>query len=283
MTTPYALARQLTKDDRGVRNGLVDPSWHQGRGAFGGLLAAMTLAAMAEDLKRSAIPDGANDAERIPRSLTVHFCAPASGAIALTTEIVRVGSRVAHATARIANEKGVTTIASASFCKDRPRADGGDRYLVATMPVVESAANVPELRLAGVPGIAEFFQHVDARFCGPITPFSSAKEARLAAWVRLREPALLDAPLAALLLDSLPPAVTATFGMPRPVASVDFTIHFFSRFAGAPGALTIANDEHQLVTIRSRWADDGYTEELRELWSPRGELLAQCRQLIALL
>ena len=90
----------------------------------------------------------------------------------------------------------------------------------------------------------------------------------------------LDAPLAALLLDSLPPAVSATFGMPRPLASVDFTIHFFTRFAERRSAAT---DEHQLVTIRSRWADDGYTEELRDLWSPRGELLAQCRQLIALL
>jgi acyl-CoA thioesterase len=67
--------------------------------------------------------------------------------------------------------------------------------------------------------------------------------------------------------------------MPRPLASVDFTIHFFTGFAH-PSAAT---DEHQLVTIQSRWADDGYTEELRELWSPRGELLAQCRQLIALL
>jgi acyl-CoA thioesterase len=268
MTTAYARARHLTKDERGVRNGVIDPSWHQGRGAFGGLLAAMMLAAMAEDL---------DDAERIPRSLTVHFCGPASGAVALRTEIVRVGSRVAHATARISNDKGVTTIASASFCKDRPRADG-DRYVHASMPAVEAAEKVPELRPASVPGIAEFFQHVDARFCGPIKPFSSAKEARIAAWVRLREPALLDAPLAALLLDSLPPAIVATASMPRPLASVDFTIHFFSRFGGdAP------MDEHQLVTIASRWAADGYTEELRELWSPRGELLAQCRQLIALL
>jgi len=268
MTTAYERARELTKDDRGVRNGVIDASWHQGRGAFGGLLAAMTLAAMTEDL---------NDAERIPRSLTVHFCGPASGAIALTTEIVRVGSRVAHATARITNEKGVTTFASASFCKDRP---APEHYLHASMPDVEPAASLPELRIASVPGIAEFFQHVDARFCGPSTPFSSAREASIAAWVRLREPASLDAPLAAFLLDSLPPAIIATFGAPRPLASVDFTIHFFARFADAAAAAT---EEHQLVAIRSRWADDGYTEELRWLWSPRGELLAQCRQLIALL
>ena len=32
----------------------------------------------------------------------------------------------------------------------------------------------------------------------------------------------------------------------------------------------MATDGHPLVTIASRWADDGCTEELRELWSPRG-------------
>jgi hypothetical protein len=37
------------------------------------------------------------------------------------------------------------------------------------------------------------------------------------------------------------------------------------------------------VSIASRWADDGYCEELRDLWSPHGVLLAQCRQLLALL
>lgn len=62
---------------------------------------------------------------------------------------------------------------------------------------------------------------------------------------------------------------------------MDFTIHFFSRFGvgrfgvGRFGfsASDMPTDGHPLVTIASRWADDGYTEELRELWSPRGELL----------
>ncbi len=280
MTSELERARTLTKNERGVRTGAIDESWHQGRGAFGGLLAAMALDAMSQDL---------NDAERIPRSLTVHFCGPATGAIALSTSIVRAGSRVAHATARIDNESGVTTYASASFCKDRPHTSSGaesERYVDASMPRVEDAASTPEMRLAGLPGVPQFFRHIDARFCAtpPFAwPFSAAKQPNVAAWVRLREApspgALVDAPLAALLLDTLPPAVTATFDTPRPLASVDFTIHFFTDFARA----AISAADHQLVAIRSRWAADGYTEELRELWSPRGELLAQCQQLIALL
>jgi acyl-CoA thioesterase len=225
-----------------------------------------------------------NDAERIARSLTVHFCAPALGELELTTEVVRVGSRVTHAIARLSGEKGTATFGSASFCKDRPLAE---HYVHASMPEVPPASSIPELP-PGIPGLPAFFEHVDVRFCGKTTPFSSSpsKDAHVMAWVRLREPAPLDAPLAALLLDTLPPAISATFGAPRALASVDFTIQLFSRFEerGEGGREEAeALDEPHLVAIRSRWAGDGYAEELRDLWSPRGVLLAQCRQLIALL
>lgn len=267
MTTAYARAMAFTTTDSGVRRGTIDESWHQGRGAFGGILAAMTLRSMMEDV---------SDPERVPRSLTVHFCGPASGAFELATEVVRAGSRVTHATARITTDKGVSTFASASFCKDRP---GGAAYALATMPDVRPAAELRDVP-RDLPAIAAFFEHLEVRFAGPTFPFSSspAAGARVAAWVRLREPVALDAPVAALLLDSLPPAVTATFGVPRAVASVDFTVQLFSKLVSPA-----ADGDHYLVSITSRWAGEGYTEEVRDLWSARGELVAQCRQLIALL
>jgi acyl-CoA thioesterase len=270
MSSAYERATTLSKLDGARRRVRIDPSWHQGRGAFGGLLASMMVGEMSEDV---------NDAERIARSVTIHFCAPAVGDLDLTTEVVRTGSRVTHAVARLSGEKGVTTFASASFCKDRPQAE---HYAHASMPDVLPASSIPELP-PGIPGLPAFFEHLDVRFCGGAMPFSSSpsKDAEVMAWVRLREAAPLAAPLAALLLDTLPPAISATFGVPRALASVDFTIHFFSRFElSEQGA---ASDEHHLVAIRSRWAGDGYTEELRDLWSPQGVLLAQCRQLIALL
>jgi len=229
-------------------------------------MAAATLRAMMDEVA---------DAERVPRSLTVHFCAPATGDVELATEIARVGSRVTHATARVEAAGKVVTLALASFCMDRPDAHA---YQLASMPEVEPASSVPELP-AGIPGIPPFFEHFDVRFCGATKPFSSSKESRVAGWVRLRDPAAIDAPLAAMILDVLPPAITATFAMPRAVASVDFTIELF---AHAPD-LGLDPEEHLLVAIASRWAGNGYTEEVRDLWSPRGVLIGQCRQLLALL
>ena len=169
------------------------------------------------------------------------------------------------------------TFASASFCKSRE----GVRYKPTSMPSVAAPGAVRDFP-RGVPGVPTFFDHIDARFCGDVMPFSGSKVAAVAAWVRLHETDAneeIDAPLAAFLLDTLPPAVGATFGRPRPLATVDMTVHFFERFADVAWK---ASDFH-LVSITSRWADDGYAEELRDLWSPTGQLLAQARELIALL
>jgi len=130
--------------------------------------------------------------------------------------------------------------------------------------------------MAGGP---HFFDHCDVRFVGPPFPFSGAASANVAAWARLHEPAPVDARVAAFLLDIMPPATSATFGKPRPMASIDFTVHFFDRFERPDEA---ARDYH-LVSIASRWADDGYTEELRDLWTRGAALLAQCRQNMALI
>ncbi len=246
----------------------IDASWNQGRGAFGGLMAALLLEAMRERVA---------DELRIARSLTVHFAAPAISPITINADVVRSGNRVTHATAKVEGDDGVVaTFATASFCKPRE----GTHYANAAMPDVERAENLHDFP-RGVAGVPTFFDHLDARFCGDVMPFSGSDKPRVAAWVRLHESDaddVIDAPLAAFLLDTLPPAVGSTFVGPRPLASVDLTVHFFDRFEERVPA-----SEFHLVSVASRWADDGYAEELRELWSPSGKLLAQCRELIALL
>ena len=229
------------------------------------------LAAMTEDV---------NDAERIPRSLTVHFCAPAAGEVELTTEVVRVGSRVTHAVARVAARRERTTFGSASFCKDRPLAE---HYTHASMPEVPPASGIPELP-SGHPGPPRVLR---ARRCALLRPdeavlllsLEGGERDGVGSPSRARARSTRRSPRSSSTrFRRRSPRRSAT---PRALASVDFTIQFFSRFEEARDEA--ARGEHHLVAITSRWAGDGYTEELRDLWSPRGVLLAQCRQLIALL
>lgn len=261
----------LEKVSPSLSRGRIDPSWHQGRGAFGGLAAALLLSAMEDEVA---------DPERTPRTLTVHFCAPCIDDFELRTEIVRKGNRVAHAAGRLvsASSGEVMTMASATFCRSRTESIA---YATSKMPLVKAPNELGDFP-RGVPGIPKFFENVDARFCGDVMPFSGAKEARVAAWVRMRQDLGLDldASVAAMLLDILPPAVSAMFSMPRPLASVDFTVHFFSSLPANP---LPPRDAYYLEAITSRWAGNGYSEELRDLWTAEGVLVAQCRQNLALL
>lgn len=261
MTNAFERAASLSADGRAS----IDPSWYQGRGAFGGLLAALLLRGM-----RAKVAEP----ERVARTLTVHFCAPATeGPVRVEAEIVRSGSRVTHVTARVTRDAEVFAIASGSFCKSRQ----GPAWQREQMPEVRPPAEVPSLP-QGFPGIPTFLDHLEAKFCGGTVPFTGGTVPEFQVWLRLREAAPLDASLAALLLDAPPPAMTATFAGPSPIATVDFTIHFFDRFEQVA-----APDAFHLLTVESRWAADGYEEELRDLWSPEGRLLGQCRQLFAAL
>lgn len=251
-----------------AREGTIDPSWLQGRGAFGGLVAAIFVRAMEEEVA---------DPSRRLRSLTVHFPSPATGAYRVRSSIVRAGRAVTHVRAELEAERGIAAFATASFCASREHSPS---YSNATMPDVAPPGEASPLSLPS--GVApEFLSHVDVRFVGPSFPFSgSARPAPIAAWVRLREPPVaIDAAMAALYLDTLPPAITVLFTGRKPVASVDFTVQIFDRLPRAD----LRPDDHLLVSIASRWADDGYTEEIRDLWTPSGVHLATCRQLLAIL
>lgn len=263
--TAYAKAMTLSRDEKGVRHGAIDPGWYTARGAFGGLVAAQMLRAMIDEL---AEPDC------FPRSLTVHFAAPPAGKIELAPEVVRGGKRVKHMAARYKSEGEVACFGTASFGKERAHSASYQLEKMPVFPPADECAPIPK----DWP-VPPFISNFDVRYCSPTLPYSKAAEPSFAAWIKLREPSAFDAPMVAMFHDLLPCGVTATFDTFRAVASVDFTVQLFSH---EPYDLDF--DKHLLITIRSRWAGDGYAEEMRDLWSPKdGRLLGQCRQVVAII
>jgi hypothetical protein len=127
-----------------------------------------------------------------------------------------------------------------------------------------------------MPTFCQFFEY---RFCVGSAPYSGG-ESRTGGWIRPKGPELvLDAALCAGLMDAYPPSVLSRVESPRSAASVDLTVHFFHalpRPGDKPGA-------QYLRTGHSRWAGGGFSEDYQELWSEDGTLIAQCRQLIAVL
>ncbi|MEW5848795.1 MAG: thioesterase family protein [Myxococcota bacterium] len=252
----------------GVFQGVIDESWYQGRGAFGGLLGGAILRGMIRTVASGA---------RVPRSLTVHYCAPAvAGPVELKVHVERAGSSVSHVSARVEQQGEAVCLATATFAQSRR---SSTIYLDAVMPKVAPAVDRPSVS-PDVPGFPVFARnHFDYRFATDREPYCRADEALLHVWIKPRVPQRVDAPMAMGLIDAPPPAVLARLETLQAAATVDLTTHFFT-------ALPLEDrvvDEHHLLFVRSRQAADGYTEQLTELWSPSGQLLAQCRQLVALL
>lgn len=261
---PFDQATAWAADPAEPKRGELDESWYQGRGAFGGLIAALFVKAF-----RARVVDPA----RVPRSLTVHFAAAAvAGPVELHTTIEREGSRVSSLSGRLLQHGKVMCFATATFAAPREHVIEYDRLAMPDAPPPEG------IEVARHFMMPVFTQHFDMRFAFGSMPFSGATVPELGGWIAPRQPMICDAAMAVALLDSFPPAAMALASTPIAGASIDFTMSLFAELP-LPNAKP---DDQYLLKIVSRLAHQGYTEELRQLWAQNGTYIGECRQLMAL-
>jgi acyl-CoA thioesterase len=267
MIDSFADASRVTPNPDGAFDARLETDWYQGRGAFGGLVAALFLRAI-------AVKSG--DDGRPFRTLTCHFCAPAqAGPVRIEVEIQRASSAVSHVTARMLQGDGVVATATATRARAR---DVGVAYCDRVMPEVPAPEDTHSLDLSR--GGPVFTQYFDFRFAYGSAPFSGASKALFGGWLRHHNPGALDAPLAAAYADAWMPAMFTRFTEMRPVATVALTYYFFTDFA--PGLESSPGDA-VLVTSRSDVSADGYGEQSNEVWTRSGTLVMTAIQLLAVI
>lgn len=242
-----------------------DPTWYQGRGAYGGVVTAQLARAFA-----LLVPT------RDPRVITVHFCAPATGEGTIEARIEREGANVSHLSARLTHVrrgKVVTlAIATAVFGRELGEHDFGDHVA----PTVPSPHDVPVF--VQTPGWPVFARHFEFRPCLGYEAFRGAPEGHLGGWFRAVEPQPPDLAYVCALFDAWPPsALPLLRPPPRPAASVDLTFHFFRRFP-----LDVPNDAPWLYEARTPVVRGGWAEEHATLCDAEGRLVARARQNVAL-
>lgn len=272
MTHPFLRAATATRvgDDR--FDVTFTPDWNQGRGAYGGVVTAVVV-----DAVRQVV-----DSRRRLRALGLSFCAPAKpGPATVTTRLVREGALVSTIGAELVGDGGVIASALATCAAPRVLPDdvrAATTLRRAAMPEAMPPAAVEPIPV-DVPLLPTFLRHLELRFATGDPPGTSGTS-RLGVWLRFREPGVttVDEAVAVALLDALPPALLSTLPAMRPAASVEWHVQFF---AGLPRPLDA--DEDLLVTAETLVAEDGYAEELDQLWTRDGVLLAQAHQTIALL
>ncbi len=266
-----ALSRALALSSLGDRRHRVeiDASWVQGRGVYGGLVAAVLARALEAEAERGLA---------LAR-LTTAFCAPlAPGAAVVSVEVVRAGRNVATLRASLSNPDAPSPAATCMATFARPRGPGAFTHRGLVRPRSPSPDEVPD-------GPEEhyfptFARHFEFRQCLGPRPFSGGEEARVGGWCRPREQERVDAALVCAVLDAWPPAIVARAHGWCPVASLELTIHFLSAWheptvAPAGGWLHYdASCDH---------LEGGLADERAVLFDATGTPLATAQQLIAIL
>ncbi|MFN8040673.1 MAG: thioesterase family protein [Acidimicrobiales bacterium] len=245
----------------GRYRGSIDRGWWIERGPNGGYVAALVLRAITAEVA---------DPERHPRSLTLHYLRPpAEGAVDVDVVVEREGRSLSSVTARLSQDGLLCAVAVAALSVDRQGVVLRDE----SMPVVPPPEDIapPPADRPTIPLTARY----DMRWAIGDPPFTGGTEARAGGWIRLAEPDVVDAHLLVALADAWVPPIFSKVAEPLAVPTVDLTVHLLDEPHPA--------EEWVLVEFATRWAGAGFLEEDGRLWSRDGRLLAQARQLAAVL
>jgi acyl-CoA thioesterase len=258
--TPFsALLADMSRDgdDFGVT---ITEDWQQGRTTYGGLTAALCVAAA-----ERAWPD-------MPplRSAQFTFVGPAGGAVRMAPRLLRRGKSTVFVAVDLSGEAGLATHATLVFAAARQSA-----YAHLDLPAPERPAPEACPVFFDVPGKPAFTRHFEYLQAGGSSPRSGAAVPYYRMWLRHRDTSL-GGGMAALvaLADAPPPAAMAMFTAYAPVSTITWSMDIFDLPAaeGAPW---------RLMTCEAERVADGYSAQEMIIWGEDGAPLMVARQNVA--
>ncbi len=243
----------------------IADGWTQGRATYGGLVAALQLAAMKRRIEGKVPP---------LRSLTTNFVAPVSpGEVTIESALLRQGSNVTQCEARMIQEGRVAAVSFAGF--GAARRSGIRIHPHTRMPEMPDPFDLKPLgHKAG--RNPEFLQHMDIRIVEGDKPFSGSERSSLAGWMRLREPgpAFGEEQLVALV-DAWPVPALQRLREPAAASTVSWTLEIVGDMRH------IAPTAQWAYAAQADTAVDGYAHAEARVWRPHGGLTAISRQTVA--
>lgn len=256
----------------------VPDGLQQGRGAWGGVASgAMVAAAQLVDPRP----------EMAVRTLSAQLVAPVLvGRMHIAVEELRRGSATNTLSMRCQDDSGallghgVVVLGAARAGDAMP---DGPEWLAVSPPSELSAGPeaVPEVPV-GPPLAPDFTVHLEMR---PISglPYSGAAVDETVGWVRPRGPVeRVDASVVTALADAWWVSAMARFDRPRPAATVGFTLDFptdpTSLHRDAQGRMEALLHRGHGVAAR-----EGFTTEVRELWTRTGQLVSWNTQTVVVI
>jgi hypothetical protein len=262
---PFDDATSLDRLDAGAFAWDVADGWQQGRGAWGGLVAAAVA---------RAVQTSEPSAERSLRTLSLHLAAPVPvGRATVRVSPLRVGSGLSTWSVIVEDAAG-DLCAHAVVLTGRGRvpdlAAAAGCWGSATPPELPPWADVAPLP-SGLPGMPTFLQHLELRVVAGLPTAGRQGEGCLG-YVKFAEQGGWDAPQLIGIVDAWYPVVLTVLDARRPLATVAFAAHLLIDPASIPMG------EPLVYEASMAGANEGFTTETRRLWTSDGRLAVENHQ-----
>lgn len=246
--------------DNGTYRASPGDDWRQGRTLYGGVQAALAVAAA-----QHAYPD-------LPplRSAQVAYVGPSTGDVEIRAAMLRAGKSSAFISASVAAEAGPA--AQALFCFGAARMSA-HRHAALPMPRVAPPDACESFFHR--PHAPTFSQQFDGRRAGGAKVGSGADRPELLLWLRHQDAAAPDGAASLLALgDAPPPAAMTMFGAPAPISTMTWSVDVLvDRFDGTGW---------YLMQVIGDTVADGYSSQSMTMWDAAGRPVMAARQTVAI-
>jgi len=262
MTGFNEIAKNLEAEGEGYRASIPE-GWRQGRTAYGGMTAGLSLMAA-----QKQFPD-------LPpfRSATINFVGPVTGDPVFTSRLLRQGRNVTSVETEGRVDGKIVSNCIFIFAALRESVIAVDYPAPDTAPPSECEAFLP----AGVEAFGlGFFNRFDTRLIAGARPMSGASEGYIRTWTRHKDENSREGIGSLLTLgDVLPPAASPLIKGMAPVSSINW---IFTVLADEPQT----DDGWWQVETRLTAAAGGYSSQVMRVWNMAGQLVAEGMQCVAI-
>jgi acyl-CoA thioesterase len=241
---------------------VIGEDWSQGRGTFGGMVAALGNEAM-----RRLVP-----ADRQLRGLETVFVGPAfPGTVRMQAEILRVGKAVTIACARMWSGEQIAATLTGIY--GAPRSTEISLSTEANT-AVRAVQDLPDSIFPPGSTAPAFVQHFGMRFAAGSRPFAGLKSRRSIAYIRHKDKGSLTESHVVALIDCIPSPLMQMMTKPAVSNSLTWTLQFQRH------DYTFAPDSWWRIDTEVDSAGDGYACETSVVLDPAGVPAALSRQLV---
>lgn len=262
MTGFNEIAKTMSKEGDGYR-GAIPETWRQGRTAYGGITAGLSLVAA-----QTEFPD-------LPpfRSVTVNFIGPVTGDPIFKSRLLRQGRNVTSVETEGTVDGKVISHCTFIFAAAR------ETLITIDLPAPDAPAPTacePFTPKGAESFVPAFFNRFDTRLIAGARPMSGADEGYIRTWSRHHDVDSREGMASLLTLsDVLPPSAAPLFKQMGPVSSVNW---IFTVLDDEPKT----NDGWWHVETKLTAATGGYSSQVMRIWNTNGQLVAEGMQCVAI-